>query len=51
MYLFHESVIDGSAGAETLGFGTPFTEPNDKGFAVTAQGVAGLGGTWAYRAP
>ena len=53
IYLFEESVVDGSARGITLGSGTGFTEPNDKGFTVFATNLnaAGLGGTWAYRAP
>jgi hypothetical protein len=53
IYLFDESVTDGNAFAHRLGFPTAFTQADDKGFLVEADGpsVAGLGGTWAYRAP
>jgi hypothetical protein len=54
VYLFYEQVRNNSATANPLGFGTGFDQADDKGFFVSAQennGLARLGGTWAYHAP
>jgi hypothetical protein len=53
IYLFQESVNNGSARAFELGFNTAFNQADDKGFFVAAGGTApaGLAGTWAYTAP
>jgi hypothetical protein len=54
VYLFYEQVRNNSATASPLGFGTGFDQADDKGFFVSAQennGLARLGGTWAYTAP
>ena len=53
IYLFDEVVDDGSGFARQLGFGSAFSQADDKGFAIQASGPLGaqLGGTWAYTAP
>jgi hypothetical protein len=54
IYLFDGGVNNSSAISVPLGFGTGFNQADDKGFLIeggASNGLASLGGTWAYTAP